>query len=587
MSAVLGWPPRAPRSHPVKPGAQAPRVGKGTTASGKPTGAPGASKRRGAPRGATRHAREARRRPKRRHTDRSEATTATWCRKPGQRAQHAMIHGTETGARQHQTHRPQTPASNGGVQAERAHRGAHNPTCQPGVAGRSRNPSPNTHAHAAHPSQECRGTRGAREQTNTHPNTPAKSGGAQQKPEPKRTNARCTVQPGVPGYKRSAQTNTHTPEHPSQEWRGTSRAHKQAHTHPNIPARSGGAQPKTEPKNTHPHRTPQPGGAGYKRSGHTSIPTPQNPSQEWRGAAEIRAQTHTPTPHTPARSGGVQAERAHAHPITPARNGGAQPKPEPKHTRPHRTPQPGVAGYKQSAHTSTQTPQHPGQKWRGAAETRAQAHTPTPHTPARSAGYKRSARANQHTPQHPSQEWRGAAETRAQAHKRTLHTPARSAGVQAERANKHTHTRTPQPGVAGYKHSAKASTHTPRHPSQEWRGAAENGAQAHTPTPHTPARSGGVHSQRTHKHTHTPTSQPGVAGRSQNPSPSAHTNVAHPSQEWQGTAGTRTQTHTHPNTSARRRGAQPKPQPTHTQPHRTPQPGVAGHKRSAHTNTHT
>ena len=43
MSRVLGRPPRAPRSHPVKPGAQAPGVGKGTTASGKPTGAPRAT----------------------------------------------------------------------------------------------------------------------------------------------------------------------------------------------------------------------------------------------------------------------------------------------------------------------------------------------------------------------------------------------------------------------------------------------------------------------------------------------------------------------------------------------------------------
>ena len=39
MSPVLGRTPRAQRSHPVKPGAQAPGVGKGTTASGKPTGA--------------------------------------------------------------------------------------------------------------------------------------------------------------------------------------------------------------------------------------------------------------------------------------------------------------------------------------------------------------------------------------------------------------------------------------------------------------------------------------------------------------------------------------------------------------------
>ena len=43
MSPVLGRPPRAPRSHPVKPGAQAPGVGKGTTVSGRPTGAPRAT----------------------------------------------------------------------------------------------------------------------------------------------------------------------------------------------------------------------------------------------------------------------------------------------------------------------------------------------------------------------------------------------------------------------------------------------------------------------------------------------------------------------------------------------------------------
>ena len=53
-------------------------------------------------RGATRHAREARRRPQPRHTNRCQATTATGCRKPGQRAQHATNHGTGTGARQHQ-----------------------------------------------------------------------------------------------------------------------------------------------------------------------------------------------------------------------------------------------------------------------------------------------------------------------------------------------------------------------------------------------------------------------------------------------------------------------------------------------------
>ena len=43
MSPVLGRPPRAPRSRPVKSGAQAPGIGKGTTASRKPTGAPRAT----------------------------------------------------------------------------------------------------------------------------------------------------------------------------------------------------------------------------------------------------------------------------------------------------------------------------------------------------------------------------------------------------------------------------------------------------------------------------------------------------------------------------------------------------------------
>ena len=43
MSRVLGRPPRAPRSHPVKPGAQASGSGKGSTASGRPTAAPRAT----------------------------------------------------------------------------------------------------------------------------------------------------------------------------------------------------------------------------------------------------------------------------------------------------------------------------------------------------------------------------------------------------------------------------------------------------------------------------------------------------------------------------------------------------------------
>ena len=82
----------------------------------------------------------------------------------------------------------------------------------------------------------------------------------------------------------SPNTHTHT-AHPGQEWRRTSRVCTQAHTHPTTPARSGGAQPKPEPR-------------------------------------------HTPTPHTPARSGRAQAERAQKHrpdptPLTRSRGGPA------------------------------------------------------------------------------------------------------------------------------------------------------------------------------------------------------------------------------------------------------------------------
>ena len=108
MSPVLGRPPRAPCSHPVKPGGKPPGWGKAPRRrESRPEHRERPDRtRRGAPRGATRRAREACRRPQPRHTDRCQATTATGCRKPGQRAQHATKHSTGTGARQHQTRTP-------------------------------------------------------------------------------------------------------------------------------------------------------------------------------------------------------------------------------------------------------------------------------------------------------------------------------------------------------------------------------------------------------------------------------------------------------------------------------------------------
>ena len=118
MSLVLRRPPRAPRSHPVKPGGKPPGWKK---APWRLESQPEHRERRdrtkrGAPRGATRHAREARRRPQPRHTDRCQATTAAGCREPGERAQHATNHGTGTGAKQHQPPSGRTSARPEGTQ---------------------------------------------------------------------------------------------------------------------------------------------------------------------------------------------------------------------------------------------------------------------------------------------------------------------------------------------------------------------------------------------------------------------------------------------------------------------------------------
>ena len=120
-----------------------------------------------------------------------------------------------------------------------------------------------------------------------------------------------------------------------------------------------------------PHTTnPGPGMAGYRQTVHIDKHTPQHPSQEWRGAAETRVQAKTTTPHTPARICRVRAERTqtNAHPNISASNGGAQQKLEPRHTRQHPSQEWQGTG---RGCTTTHTPQQRSQERRQEAETRA------------------------------------------------------------------------------------------------------------------------------------------------------------------------------------------------------------------------
>ena len=88
---------------------------------------------------------------------------------------------------------------------------------------------------------------------------------------------------GPPVRSSGMQVTSHTP---ARSGRVPSGARTQTHTHPNSPARSGGAQPKRKPKHTQPHRKAKPGIAGYKRSAHKNTHTPQHPGQEWQGASK-------------------------------------------------------------------------------------------------------------------------------------------------------------------------------------------------------------------------------------------------------------------------------------------------------------
>ena len=188
--------------------------------------------------------------------------------------------------------------------------------------------------------------------------------------------------------------------------------------------------------------------------------------------------------------------------------------------------------------------QIPQRRMAGHSPTLDPAHTPTTHKPARMAGYKRGAHTNRHTPIHPSQEWRGAAPRLAGAHNPVPHPQPRGAGDQAGRAHKHTQPPTPHLGVAGRSQNRSPSTDAhTAHPNRERQGT--GGARTQPRTPQNPNKE--------------------WWGTGRNPSPTA--NTANPSLERRGRTTTRTQTHP-PKTPARADGvtetrAQAEPGPRH------------------------
>ena len=148
------------------------------------------------------------------------------------------------------------------------------------------------------------------------PQQPNQEGRGTAKTRAQHPRPHSTPQPGKAGNKRGARTNTHTPRRPSQEWRGaaptkhpctaapTRRCRRprgtgsRAHTHRNTSPRSGGAQPKPRPQHARPHRTPEPGTAGCRRSVHatTHVPYPQPRKVGWRPKPKPNRKHHKPQP---------------------------------------------------------------------------------------------------------------------------------------------------------------------------------------------------------------------------------------------------------------------------------------------------
>ena len=222
MSPVLRRPPRAPRSRPVNPGVKAPGLGKCTGASEEPTGAPRATRpdevrptrqqhearQRGTPPATTKsHGQE------RSNNGQRVPQTRTACTTHNQPRRGTRCQATPN---PHTTNPSQEWRGRGGA---RTH--AHTPaTPQPGMAGRSPEPSPSTHTHTAQRRQDWRGTGGARTPKHT-PHQPNQEWWAESQNPNRQTHTTNPSQdrPGRGG----ARTSTPTRQHPSQESRSAAK----------------------------------------------------------------------------------------------------------------------------------------------------------------------------------------------------------------------------------------------------------------------------------------------------------------------------------------------------------------------------
>ena len=123
---------------------------------------------------------------------------------------------------------------------------------------------------------------------------------------------------------------------PQSQTKNTQRKKRKKHTPTDQQNERGTA--KTRAQHARQHTAPQPGKGGNKRGTRTNThPRTATPTRKCR---------------RPRRTGA----RAHTHPNIPPRRDEVQPKPKPQHARPHRTPEPEMAGGKRSPHATTHVP---------------------------------------------------------------------------------------------------------------------------------------------------------------------------------------------------------------------------------------